>query len=281
MVQIFEAYPWLEPIAAAAPWLLAGGALSGFLSGLFGIGGGAILVLTLFEIFQRLGVDPSIIMHVCVGTGLTIMIPTSLRSYASHKKRGSADPEIVRSMVVWVVFGVGIGAAIAAVSDTWVLKAVWVCVLPIMALILLLGTHRFQIGTEIPRGLFRWAYGTMIGTLSTLLSIGGGVFVSVLLSLYGRPIQTAVGTSSAFAPMIAIPGAIGFVVAGWGLSNLPPGTLGFVSVAAAAFMIPASVLAAPLGVRVAHGISKRALEITFALFLFATAARFGYSLYVG
>ncbi len=106
------------------------------------------------------------------------------------------------------------------------------------------------------------------------MSIGGGAFVTTMLTLYGRSIQVAVGTASGIGPMIAIPGALGFIWAGLGHPGLPPGSLGFVSLIGAAAIIPTSVLAAPWGARVAHGLSRRSLEIAFGSFLMIVALRF-------
>jgi len=101
-----------------------------------------------------------------------------------------------------------------------------------------------------------------------------------MMTLYGRSIHQAVGTSSGFGPLIAIPGAIGFMWAGYGAANLPPGSFGYVSLIGAAIVIPASVTAAPFGARMAHGISKRTLELVFATFLALIAVRFFISLYL-
>jgi len=117
-----------------------------------------------------------------------------------------------------------------------------------------------------------------VGVVSTLMSIGGGVFITALMTFYGRPIQHAVATSSGFGPLISIPGALGFVWAGWHAAGLPPGSLGYVSLLGALIIIPTSVGAAPLGVRIAHGISRRKLELAFATFLLLVGVRFLVSL---
>jgi uncharacterized membrane protein YfcA len=130
----------------------------------------------------------------------------------------------------------------------------------------------------VPGQPLRALYGGFVGLVSTLMSIGGGVFITALMTLYGQPMQRAVATSSAFGPIIAIPGALGFVWAGWHAAGRPPGTLGYVSVVGALVIIPTSVLAAPLGVRVAHGISRRKLELAFATFLVVVGLRFLLSL---
>jgi uncharacterized membrane protein YfcA len=110
------------------------------------------------------------------------------------------------------------------------------------------------------------------------MSIGGGVFVTALMTVYGQPIQRAVAISSGFGPLIAIPGALAFVWAGWGAAGLAPGSLGYVNLLGALLIIPTSVAAAPLGVRIAHGISRRKLELAFALFLMTVGLRFLLSL---
>ena len=113
----------------------------------------------------------------------------------------------------------------------------------------------------------------VIGLISTLMSIGGGMFIVTMLTLLGRPIHSAVATSSGFGPLIAIPGTLGYIWAGWGHENLPPLSLGYVNVLAAALIVPLSVFAAPYGARFAHGLSRRKLELAFAAFLAVVSLR--------
>jgi uncharacterized membrane protein YfcA len=121
-------------------------------------------------------------------------------------------------------------------------------------------------------------YGVFVGCMSTIMSIGGGAFTSSMMTLYGRTIHQAVGTSAGVGPLIAIPGALGFMWAGYGLEGLPTGSIGYVSLIGAAIVIPASVLLAPWGARLAHGITKRQLELTFAFFMCLISFRFAFSL---
>ena len=258
--------------------LLAAGFVTGLLAGLLGIGGGGILVPVLYELFGSQGVDEAIRMHLAVGTSLAVIIPTSLRSFAAHRARGAVDMEIVRTMALPVIAGVCLGAVLARYSDDAVLKAIWVLAASLMCLRLYLGRRGWQLGDTIPGNPFRMLYGGFVGLVSTLMSIGGGVFVTTMMTLYGRSIQNAVATSSGFGPLIAIPGALGFVWAGWQAAGLPPGSLGYVSLLGALLIIPTSVLAAPLGVRIAHGISRRKLELAFATFLVLVSLRFLLSL---
>jgi len=258
--------------------LLAAGFATGLLAGLLGIGGGAVLVPVLYDTFGALGIDDALRMHLAVGTSLAVIVPTSLRSFAGHRARGAVDMALLRSMALPVVAGVALGALLARYTDEAVLKGIWVGAAALMALKLIFARESWRLGDEIPGQPFRALYGGFVGLVSTLMSIGGGVFITALMTFYGRPIQRAVATSSGFGPLIAIPGALGFVWAGWHAAGLPPGSLGYVSLLGALLIVPTSVGAAPLGVRIAHGISRRKLELAFATFLLAVGLRFLVSL---
>jgi uncharacterized protein len=258
--------------------LLAAGFATGVLAGLLGIGGGGILVPLLYELFGALGTDDAIRMHLAVGTSLAVIAPTSLRSFAAHRARGAVDLELVKSMALPVVLGVGLGAVLARYADSTALQVVWVVAASLIALKLLLARDSWRLGDAVPGNPFRALYGVFVGLVSTLMSIGGGVFITALMTFYGQPMQRAVATSSGFGPLISIPGALGFVWAGWSAPGRPPGSLGYVSLLGALLIIPTSVLAAPLGVRIAHGIARRSLELAFAAFLTLVAIRFLLSL---
>lgn len=258
-------------IAAA---LAAAGMAMGFLAGLFGIGGGGIAAPVLYEAFSLLGVDPAIRMHLALGTSMVVMIPTSVRSFQAHRARGGVDMEAWRRLCIGVVLGVVVGAAIVSVSSGTTLKWVWIAFSFSMAAKLWFGKDTWRLGETLPPRPLVELWGMITGMISTLLSIGGGAFITMMLTLYGRSIQTAVGTAAGVGPLIAVPGALGFVWAGWGVPVPLPLTLGYVSLIGAAALIPTSVLAAPWGVRMAHGISRRKLEIGFGLLLATMGARF-------
>ncbi len=265
-------------LALMLAMLLGGGLIMGLLAGLLGIGGGGIMVPILYELFSVIGVDEAVLMHLCVGTSLAVIMPTSLRSFFSHKAKGAVDMDIIRSMALPVVAGVVIGTLVARYANSTILTAIWVGAATMMSLKMFFGRESWKLGDDIPGNPGRALYGLFIGTISTLMSIGGGAFVTMMMTLYGRPIHQAVGTSSGFGPMIAIPGTFGFIWAGWGVAGVPPGSLGYVSLLSAAIIVPVSVLAAPLGVRMAHGISRRKLELFFATFLALVALRFFWTL---
>lgn len=258
-----------------------GGLASGLLAGLFGIGGGAILVPVLYEVWSVLGIPPEIRMHMAVGTSLAVMIPTTMKSFTSHRDRGGVDIGFLKRLAGPVIVGVLAGALIASISPSAVLKWIWAIFASTMAARLLWGQEGWRLGDDIPKSRLVELYGVFVGLISSLLSIGGGAFITMLMTLYGRPIHQAVGTSSGFGPLISIPGAIGFMLAGWGAAGLPVGSLGYVNVIGAAVVIPASVFAAPWGARLAHGISRRKLEVAFGCFLAVIALRYVVDLLLG
>ncbi len=261
-------------IAWLALALLAGGIVAGLLAGLFGIGGGVVLVPILFELFRLLGVPDDIRMHLSVGTSLAVIAPTAIRSFAEHRRRGAVDMAVLRHMGPAVGIGVIAGVVIASIVDGSVLKFVYVLSALLIAAKLLAGSERGLLGTDQPALIWQRLYGFVTGLGSTLIGIGGGIYISAFMTFFGRPIHQAVATASGFGPIIAIPATIGFMWAGWGAAGLPPGSVGYVSLLAAALIIPASVLAAPFGVRLAHRLSHRKLELAFAAFLILVAVRF-------
>jgi uncharacterized membrane protein YfcA len=254
--------------------LLAGGVVAGFLAGLFGIGGGGILVPILFEVFNLIGVPIEVRMHLAVGTSLAIIIPTSIRSFKSHHARGAVDMSVLRDTGPAVGVGVIIGVFIAALVDATVLKAVFLVSATLMATNMFVGRGQIVLGAQLPGRIANWAVGLVIGVVCTLIGIGGGAYLVTYMTLYGRSIHQSIATGAGLGPIIAIPATIGFVVSGLGAEGLPPGSLGYVSLIGALIIIPASVLVAPLGVRVAHGLSERKLELAFGVFLSFVALRF-------
>jgi uncharacterized membrane protein YfcA len=266
--------------------LVAVGALSGFLAGVFGIGGGAILVPVFYECFRLAGVPLEVRMPLCIGTSLAIIIPTSIRSWRAHYLRGAVDTEILKAWWLQVLIGVIAGSVTARYAPERLFKIVFVVVAWSAAARLLLTRASWKFGDDLPRGPLMKVYGFIVGILSTLMGIGGGLFSNLLMTFYGRPIHQAVATSSALAVLISIPGALGYVYAGWpAAARFPeiaalqlPFALGYVSLIGAVFVMPTSLLTAPLGVRAAHAMSKRTLEMAFGTYLFMVGSRFVISL---
>jgi uncharacterized protein len=266
--------------------LVAVGALSGFLAGVFGIGGGAILVPVFYECFRLAGVPLEVRMPLCIGTSLAIIIPTSIRSWRAHHRRGAVDMEVLKIWWLPVLAGVIAGSVTARYAPERLFKIVFVMVAYSAAARLLLARESWKFGDDLPRGPLMKAYGFFVGILSTLMGVGGGLFSNLLMTFYGRPIHQAVATSSALAVLISIPGALGYVYAGWpAAARFPeiaalqlPFALGYVSLIGAVLVMPTSLLTAPLGVKAAHAMSKRTLEMAFGCYLFLVGSRFAISL---
>ena len=269
--------------------LVAVGALSGFLAGVFGIGGGAILVPVFYECFRLAGVPLEVRMPLCVGTSLAIIIPTSIRSYRAHHARGAVDTEILHAWWLPILIGVLAGSVIARYAPERLFKIVFVMVAWFAAVRLLSAKESWKFGDDLPKGPLMRVFGLFVGLLATLMGVGGGLFASLLMTFYGRPIHQGVATSSAIAVLVSIPGALGYVYAGWPaaahypdvLALQSPFALGYVSLIGAVLVMPTSLLTAPLGVRVAHAMSKKTLERAYGSYLFIVGARFAVSLLNG
>jgi uncharacterized membrane protein YfcA len=266
--------------------LVAVGMLSGFLAGVFGIGGGAILVPVFYECFRLAGVPLEVRMPLCIGTSLAIIIPTSIQSFRAHYARGAVDMEILKVWWLPVVTGVIAGSVTARYAPERLFKIVFVAVAWSAAARLLLARETWKFGDDLPRGPLMKIYGFIVGLLSTLMGIGGGLFSNLLMTFYGRPILQAVATSSALAVLISIPGALGYVYAGWPAAERYPDVaalqlpfaIGYVSLIGAVLVMPTSLLTAQLGVKAAHAMSKRTLEMAYGCYLFIVGSRFLISL---
>lgn len=262
--------------------LLIAGGVTGLLAGLFGVGGGTVSVPILYELFRYMEVPEEVRMPLCVGTSLAIIVPTSIRSFRAHYARGAVDMNLVRLWAVPVVIGVLAGSLIARHAPAEVFKAVFVVVAGLTGIRLLFGKDSWRLGDTLPGRAVIRAVGLVIGVLSSLMGIGGGQLSNLFMTLYSRPIHQAVATSSALGILISIPGALGYIYAGWpnaaaypGVAALqPPLALGYVSLLGFILFIPTSILAAPFGVKLAHSLSKRRLEIAFGAFLLAISLRF-------
>jgi uncharacterized protein len=265
-------------------WLAAvivlGGVLSGFLAGLFGIGGGAIIVPVLYEVFRVIGVPDEVRMQLCIGTSLAIIVPTTIRSYQAHRAQGAGVEGIVRLWWLPALIGVALGSAIAVFAPPAVFKIAFVVVAMIIAAKLLFGRAEWRLGDDLPPGLPGRALGFLVGLVSALMGVSGGSISNMILTLYGKTIHQAVATSAGLGVPITIAGTLGYMLAGLPQQSLmPPLSIGFVSLIGFALMAPVSSFTATYGARLAHWLPKRRLEIAFGIFLLLVSVRFLASLF--
>jgi len=267
-------YP-IGEIVLLALWIAGAGILVGILAGLFGIGGGAIIVPVLYEVFRALQVPEDVRMQMCIGTSLAIIVPTTIRSYVAHKKKGAVIPEVVRIWTLPAIIGVALGSVVAHYAPAQLFKIVFVIFATAMALRMFFGTDRWNLGSELPgRGSLN-IYGFITGLISSLVGVSGGTISNAVLTFYGRSMQQAVATSAGVGVPITIAGTLGYMLAGWPhMAQLPPLSIGFVSLVGFALMAPVSSYTASYGVRLAHWMPRRKLEIAFGCFLIVVALRF-------
>lgn len=245
---------------------LAAGAVAGLASGLFGIGGGLIIVPVLLFVFAGQGVVPELQMHMAVGTSLATIIVTSLSSIRAHYRLGGILWPVFRQLAAGIILGTLIGAVVADALSRGALEMVFAVLVLVLAAKMAFGgqpaPHRSLPGVA---GLL--GAGSVIGSISALMGIGGGALSVTYLSWCGVEMRKAVGTSAACGLPIAVSGAASFIVTGWNEAQLPPGATGYVYWPAAGGIVAASVLLAPLGARLAHRLPQKALKRAFAVFL--------------
>jgi uncharacterized membrane protein YfcA len=266
-------------IVFLAAAIIVAGILTGLLAGLLGVGGTAITVPVLYEFFRFLGVPDEVRMQLCIGTSLAIIIPISLRSFFAHRAKSAVLTHVLRIWTAPVVAGVVTGGVIAYYAPAALFKLVFVVFGYSIAAKHLLGKESWRLGHRLPGTGALAIMGYFIGLISSLIGVAGGAMSTLFLTLFGETIHVAIATSSGLGVLISVPGAIGYMVAGWPRQALlPPFSVGYVSFLGLVLFAPASVLAAPYGARLAHNLSKKKLEFAFGLFLFAVATRFLISL---
>jgi len=258
-------------LAVLAVCLLITGGIAGVMAGLLGVGGGIVIVPVLFYVFSVMGHPVETLMHVCVATSLATIIPTSVRSVLAHHKRGAVDWALLRSWAIWIVMGAVIGVLVADKLRAGALMAVFGLCAFVVALYMAFGRPHWRVSETPPAGASRAGYGSGLGFLSVLMGVGGGTFGVPLLTLYSVPVHRAVATAAGFGLIIAIPSTIGFILSGIGEPMRPAFTLGYVHLPAFAFIVPMTVLCAPIGVRLAHSMNPKPLKLLFAFFLAVTA----------
>ena len=266
-------------IALLAGWIAGAGILVGILAGLFGIGGGAIIVPVLYEVFRVIGVPEDVRMQLCIGTSLAIIVPTTIRSYLAHKKRGAVYAEVVKVWAGPAMIGVAVGSLVATFAPPSVFKIAFVVFASFIAIRMLFGADRWTLGKDMPGLGLQCFYGLLTGLFSSLVGVSGGSISNAVLTLYGKPMQRAVATSAGVGVPITMAGTVGYMLAGWPhMAQMPPLSVGFVSLIGVVLMAPVSSYTAKYGVRLAHWLPRRTLEISFAILLILVALRFALSL---
>jgi len=269
----------LTDLAFIVAMIVVGGIVTGLLAGLFGIGGGAVIVPVLYEIFRLLAVPEEVRMQLCVGTSIAIILPTTIRSYLAHRAKGAVMPQTMRLWALPAVIGVGCGSIVAVFAPSAVFKIAFAMIAGLIAAKLLFGRDTWRFADQLPGRGAMTGYGFSIGLTSSLMGVSGGSVGNMVQTLYGVSLHNAVATSAGLGVPITIAGTIGYMLAGLPhQAQTPPLSIGFVSLIGVVLIAPISSYVAPRGARLAHALSKRRLEIAFGCFLLAASVRFIVSL---
>ena len=260
-------------LALFAATLLVAGLVAGLLAGLLGVGGGIVVVPVLYHGFSRLGLDPSVRMHVAVATALATVAVTAFRSARSHHQRGAVDTQLLSGWIPAVALGSALGTAVVAAMGGRALTGVFGAIALLVALHMAFGSASWRIAEAPPTGLAGKLLACAVGFVSVMMGLGGGTVGVPTLTLFGVAMHRAVATAAGLGTAIALPGAIGLALAGLGVPGRPPGSIGYLNLFGFALIVPTTWLAAPLGARFAHAVSQRALRRGFAFFLGLAALR--------
>lgn len=248
------------------------GALVGILAGLLGVGGGLVIVPMLLVCMTKQGLPPDNMMHLALGTSLASIIFTSASSFWAHHQRGAVRWDAVRQLTPGILTGTFLGSGLAAMMSTQSLKLFFVLFLFFVAAQLFIDRKPTP-SRNLPGWLGLFGAGNAVGSISSLIGIGGGAMTVPFLMWCNVPVHLAIGTSAAVGFPIAIAGAFGYVYHGLAVTSLPSHCFGFVYLPALAGIVIASVVTAPLGVRLAHALPVVPLKRIFALLLMAAGIR--------
>jgi len=256
--------------------LAASAVVVGFMAGLFGIGGGLIMVPVLFYVVSFVGIERTFVMHLAIGSSFSIIIPNSIISTITHMKFKAVDFSIVKTFGAFVVIGVVLGTIFAVSLKTSSLILFFSIMTMLFAIYFLIEKEKID---PVPRKInliYRVICGFLSGFLSAPMGIGGGVFNTPIFKMFGYPINIAIGSSAAIGFLIALVGAIGFAVSGSYFNINAPLSLGFVNVPAFLIFVPITTFMAKIGAETVHKVDKRLIFKLFGIYLFIVACRLFY-----
>ena len=246
----------------------------GFVGGLFGIGGGLITVPFLYYIFSAAGIDPQYVMHLAVGTSFAIIVPTSAVSVLTHHKYKAVDFNIVKSYGIFVVLGVIIGTMFATTLKTKSLVLFFSIVILLLGIYLLLLKEKEN---NVIKGIklqLKIILGLIVGFISAPMGIGGAIMNVPILKFFGYSINKAIGSAAAIGFLIALFGALGFLITGNYLKTNLPLSIGFLNIPAFLVFIPITTFMVRIGAKTVHKIDKKKISKLFGIFLLLVAVKF-------
>ena len=253
--------------------MVASAVIVGFMAGLFGIGGGLIMVPILFYLYSFIGIEKDFVMHLALGTSFSIIVPTSIISTMTHMKFKAVDFNIVKTFGVFVIIGVILGTIFAVSLKTSSLVLFFSIMTMIFAIYFLIEREKINSTPRHINLIFRVICGFLSGFLSAPMGIGGGIFNVPIFKIFGYSIQVAIGSSAAIGFLTALTGVIGFATSGAYLNIDVPLSLGFVNIPTFLIFVPITALMAKIGARTVHKVNKNLLGKLFGIYLFIVACR--------
>ena len=253
--------------------LLVAGALAGITAGLFGNGGGFVVVPALVFVFSILADPTSDLIFVAIGTSLATIVISSARSVIAHRAKGAVDFDVVKSWAPWLLLGVGVGLYLASFARPNQLYSVFAGGVLVYSVYFLFpkALSNMTFSETMPTGLTRASIASVLGGFSALLGIGGGTPTVITMVACSRPIYQAVATASGVGFIIGLGGAIGFLILGLGKSDLPVGSIGYVNIPSLVAMGVMSLFTAPIGAKWAHSLDEDVLKRLFGIYLVAVS----------
>lgn len=248
------------------------GLASGFIAGLFGVGGGLTIVPILLLLFQAQGFPDAQIMHLALGTAMATIVVTSISSMRAHHRQGGVRWDIFRSMAPGLVGGTLLGSLFASRVPTDAMAMVFTLIVYWAALQMLLDIKP-KPTRQLPGSGGLLGVGGLIGSVSSLVAAGGGFLSVPFMVLCNVPVRQAVGTSAALGFPIAAAGVVGYIAGGWGLADLPGPHLGFVYLPAFIGVVVSTVFMAPVGAKLAHRLPVKQLKRAFGVMLALLASK--------
>ncbi len=270
--------PDLNALAAFAAAVACAGFAAGFIGGLLGGGGGMIVIPVLYHVFRALGVAEDVRMHLVIGTSLAAVVPLSILGARSHWRQGNVELSLLKPLMPAALLGSLAAGLVGRSLDARVLAWIFTAVAVFTALNMLAGRRVVEKANAGSNSTLRGAptlglIGAAIGCVSTLVGVGGATLTVPVLSALGTRMRSAIGTSATLGMAIALPGAVSFALAGAHAGHLPPGSFGYVNLAAATMLFVFGSLGVSTGSRLTRRVDEKLLRTLFALLLVTSAVR--------
>jgi len=262
----------LEELALRIVVFALVGAAAGFLSGLFGVGGGIIRIPIFLRLLPLFGVAHPVVMHVAVGTSIALVLPAAVAATRKQIALGNFDLSFYRTWAIGIFVGALLGNVLLPHVSTEILTIIFAIFIFLVAVYEGFLKGRVTNAKQLPRGATKLALATGVGCIAALTGTAGGTVTTPTLQAFGARIEAAIAIASATGLVTGSVGTIGAILAGWQVPGLPSFSLGYVDLVIFAVMLPTTMLAAPLGVRTGHRLSELWLKRVFTILLFIIAA---------